>query len=204
MSVHNLASQIVTYRDFSSLTDVEIVGDLAQEADKSEDFLRGRNNYTWWDAVGAVFKPFSVVEIGVRYGYSIKSLLAERIGPDCRILAVDAECDPDQHSLGLFESYFRGHGVVDLEIRRQDSQAIYSLNASDFDIGSVDARHTALGCFHDCGLVWECLRPGGLMIVDDCQPGHVRDGCERFCRERGLEWAYLPSLRGIHLILKSR
>lgn len=35
------------------------------------------------------------------------------------------------------------------------------------------------------------------------QPGgEVREGCERFCRERGLEWAYLPTLRGVHLVLK--
>ena len=202
MNVHDLALLISYHRESYPLTDLEVVGDLVQDRDRQCDFMIGSNNYSWWNAVGAVFRPNSMVEIGTRYGYSVKSLLGNRLGHHNRILVVDAECDPGQDTLKTFESYFRGRGVTDLEIRRVDSQTLTSLNTSGFDIGSVDALHSADGCYHDCKLVWGCLRPGGLMIVDDTQPGPVRDGCERFCRECGLEWAYLPSLRGIHLVLK--
>ncbi len=205
MSVLGLAEAIAFQRHCRGLRDRDVLGDLLQPCDVGRDFTEGNNNYTWWAAIGEVLLPTSVVEIGTRYGYSIKALLGTRVGKERRLLVVDAECDPGEKTLATFESYFRAAGVVNIHIRREDSQTITSLGETGFDIGTVDALHSADGCYHDCKLVWESLRPRGVMVVDDTQPGGcVREGCERFCKEHQVDWAYLPSLRGIHLMIKEQ
>lgn len=204
MTVQTLYDRVLYLRDHCALTDRQILGSLVQPKDAGEEWVEGANNYVWWRAVGETFKPKSVVEIGTRFGYSLTSLLSTCVTMRTRIAVVDDERDADVEPLRVFEHHFRVNMLVsDVTILRADSQKLSELPfTGSFDLGSVDADHTADGCHHDCGLVWDVLRPGGLMVVDDCQPGGVRDGCERFCRERGVDFAYLPSLRGVHLVLK--
>lgn len=213
MNVHELARQVVDYKARCILTDYDVLGGLVQDADRGCDWVAGANNYTWWYAIGAVKHPRKIVEIGSRFGYSLKAIMMGAGRNQTVLYVIDDERDADREPLKILERHFKTwdaeyERVADLAIRREDSQKLVTLMPANcqmgvgFDLGSVDADHSMYGCYHDCGLVWEILRPGGLMVVDDCQPGCVRDGCERFCRDMGVEWAYLPSLRGIHLVLK--
>lgn len=202
MTAHDLARKVTECRTKGAATDRRVLGPILEAADAGRDFVEGDNNYTWWDAIGEVLKPRSVLEIGVRYGYSLKCLLNHTPKPLC-VLAVDCEYDGAKTN-SEFERHFRRQmNGVSLTIVSADSQTLTTLPACDFDAGSVDGRHDAGGCKHDCELVFEALRPGGVMVVDDTlEGGEPRQGCEEFCREHGLEWAYLPSLRGIHLVVK--
>lgn len=200
MNAPALAAKIVEWRHGpgAPLTDRAVLGALVQEVDRGCEWVEGSNNYVWWYGIGLHWRPASVVEIGSRFGYSLAAIAMP--SAVLRLCVVDDERDADKEPLRVLERHFLGY---DLTIRREDSQKIATLAPwAGFDLGSVDADHTAAGCYHDCGLVWDALRPGGLLVVDDTQPGGVRDGAEQFCRDRGVEWGHLPTLRGVHLVIK--
>jgi hypothetical protein len=203
MTVEETAREVRQVRCVIPQWDRDFLGDLVQPCDHGADFVSGTNNYSWWAAIGLVEKPLSIVEIGTRYGYSLKCLLGARVGPLCRVLSVDSEYDGEPTRRVFVDCFRNVLGVTNLMAMAVDSQTLEELPERGYDLGVVDAMHSADGCYHDCGLVWGALRSGGLMVVDDTiDGGCVREGCERFCRDRGVEWAYLPSLRGIHLVRK--
>lgn len=204
MTVHDLAAAVTERRRALGLTDKEVVGDLLQPMDRDVDWMAGDNNYTWWAAIGMEWRPWSVVEIGTRFGYSLKALLGCRAGPAVRVASVDAECNPGELSRDVFLAYFRDVlEVPDLNALKVDSQTLAGLPWYGFDLGVVDGLHSTSGCLHDCGLVWEALWPNGLMVVDDTiEGGEPRAAVEQFCASRGLELAHLPSLRGVTLVIK--
>jgi predicted O-methyltransferase YrrM len=49
--------------------------------------------------------------------------------------------------------------------------------------------------------LWPLLSPGGIVVVDDCHPGHVFDGSrqalEEFCTERGLRFEVVELKLGV-------
>jgi predicted O-methyltransferase YrrM len=202
MTVHELARAVTEYRTTLGATDRAVLGPILHRVDHGQVFVEGDNNYTWYDALGAMLRPRSVVEIGVRYGYSLKCLLNYSPRP-LRVLAVDNEYNGEKTNDAFEWFFFFKLAVDDLVLVNRDSQTITELPGTGFDVGSVDGFHSAAGCKHDCELVWATLRPGGVLVVDDTAPGgDPRAGCEEFCREVGAEWAYLPTLRGMHLVIK--
>lgn len=190
---------------FADLASVGVLGDLLQPQDIGRAFVDG-DNYVWWVALGAHFRPKRIAEIGTRFGYSLKALVAGAARPprEYYLAVYDNESNPgDKNPLGVFARYFTEVLKIDaLRLERVDTQTTRSLEVTHCDMAVVDADHSEAGCHHDCGLAFDALRPGGVLVVDDTRPGQVRDGCERFCRERGLEFAFLPSLTGIHLVRK--
>lgn len=201
------AENIKGIRDqYPKLTDRFVLGDLVQRCDLGAEWVEGRNNYVWWYLIGLYFRPARILEIGTRFGYSLKALISAspRLPEDYSITVFDNESDSDKNPLTVFELYFKHTlGIHDLRIHRDDTQKLSKLPVdTPMDMVVVDANHTAEGAYHDCGLAFETLRPGGILVVDDTNPGDVREGCERFCKERSLPWAFLTSLRGIHLVQK--
>lgn len=184
------------------LTDRDVLGDLVQPGDKFCDFVAGDDNYVWWHGLGEILKPRRVVEIGTRFGYSLHCLTHARPGVELTLFSFDAEVDhyPDgRKPLAVAEAWFAGL-LADFRVVRADTRKMKTLGVFGCDVGVVDGDHSEAGCYHDMGLVHAAVNPGGWVVVDDTSPGPVRHGCERYCREHGLEWAYLPSLRGIHLV----
>ncbi len=186
-------------------TDEAVLGSLIQVQDHGFPFVTG-DNYVWWQAIGTYYKPRRLAEIGVRFGYSLKALVQGAGHPPGTyyVAAYDAECNPGDHNpLGVFARHFTEQlGIESLRLERVDTQVLDSLRVQDIDLAVVDADHSEAGCHHDCELAFAALRPGGVLVVDDTRPGEVRAGCERFCRENGLDYAFLPSLTGIHLVRK--
>ncbi len=206
MTLTEDAAAITDIYSSSPESDVSLLGDLIQPQDRNHSHVSG-DNYTWWLAIGAHYRPKRIAELGTRFGYSMKALVlgADHHPDQYHLAAFDSECNPgDKNPLGVFVRYFgdvlKIHSV---RLERVDTQTLTALNLPHPpDLVVVDADHSYKGCYHDCGLAFAAVRPGAVVAVDDTRPGEVRDAAEAFCRDNHLEFVYLPSQMGIHLFRK--
>lgn len=188
------------------LTDRDVLGDIVQEMDKGQDFVEGNNNYVWLYLIARELRPKFIVETGTRFGYSLKSFIkgAGWDGQDFTIRSFDSQFDGID-CLDTCERYLREKmGIANIVINRNDTRNLMSLGCPGMaDLGFVDADHTEQGCVRECGLVWEALRPGGVMLVDDILNGDVKRGAERWMRRNRARERFIPTLRGLYLIQKA-
>ena len=190
---------------WGSLTDWDVLGNIIQPVDVDAEWVTGRDNYTFWFLLGEYFLPSRILEIGTRFGYGLWAVVKGAGVPvdQIQITVYDFECDGEVEPLKVCEQWLRARGISDLHFHREDTQKLDKLEVPQLvDFAVVDADHSEEGAYHDCCLAWECLRPGGVLVVDDTLPGPVRVAAERFAQEKGVEWGYIPSLRGIHIMLK--
>lgn len=197
-----------------SLTDAQILEPIRHEQDREgnsdihtvEGCILRDNNYRWYYGLGRAFKPHYIAEIGVRYGYSLYAL------------ALGAGCDPVVWCLDN-NSYIPGsldwacdhlHGVCEHVTKAEvDTQKVNRLDIrTKVDLFSVDGDHTDAGARHDMELAWPCIRPGGLLLVDDIdycgQDGNInlRPVVQAFCQSYSTEFLWLPTTRGLAVIVK--
>lgn len=103
----------------------------------------------------------SIVEIGVRAGYSAYAFLAAQ--PQARYMGIDA----DQGEWGGEAGYFdRARTVLQgfaVDFLRADSQRLRALPA-DYDFAHIDGDHSYLGTLHDLNL---CAASCPFLLVDD-------------------------------------
>ena len=195
--------EIIELKKNCKLTDFDVIGDLLQPMDKDAEFVTGDNNYVWFYLIGKYFRPKTIAEMGTRFGYSMKAFVkgAGHAPKFYSLWSFDLECDGI--TLNIFEDYFKNHlKIKNLHINKVNTWEISSLNVSSVDLCFVDGYHTTDGCYHECELGFNSLRSGGVMVVDDVNFDFIKTGVEKFCNERGLSYSYLPSLRGIYLIIK--
>jgi predicted O-methyltransferase YrrM len=188
------------------ITDREILGSLLQPIDEQADFIQGDNNYAIFYLLGRHFQPKAILEIGSRFGYSLRAFTkgAAYSPEDFRIVSYDAECDGIQ-TLDIFEHHFREElKIVNLVVHRIDTKPAATLGMPDeFDLAHVDADQSEQGCYHDCRLAWEALRPGGTLVVDDADNRDVEKGFKRFVAEVAKPYQFIPSFRGIYVCTKT-
>lgn len=195
--------EIIELKKNCKLTDLDIIGGLLQPMDKDADFVTGDNNYVWFYLIGKYFRPKIIVEMGTRFGYSMKAFVkgAGHAPKLYDLWIFDNECDGIK--LDVFEDYFTNNlKIKNLHIKRADTSAVSSLGMTWADLCFVDALHTTEGCYHECSMGFDALKKGGVLVVDDVNYDEIKMGVEKFCNERGLNYSYLPSLRGIYLIIK--
>jgi len=163
-----------------------------------------REIYRIKHAIALELRPRSILEIGVRAGYSALAFLAA--SPKAKYVGLDAE--NGQHggaggpwtpwAVELLRPY-------DATVRVVDTQTIGSLAEWDmtlfgggsFDLVHVDADHSKAGCMHDMGLAFGVLAPGGAVLVDDYHfLGGVRRAVDAFAEARGLDLEVRRSPRG--------
>lgn len=196
--------EIINLKKNCKLRDLDLIGDLLQPMDKDADFVTGDNNYVWFYLIGKYFRPKVIAELGTRFGYSMKAFVkgAEHAPELYSLWSYDLECDGIR-TLSIFENYFKNSlEIKDVHVNKVDTRGISSLNISDADLCFVDANHTTEGCYHECELGFNSLKTGGVLVIDDVNYDEVKTGAEKFCNERGLDYSYLPSLRGIYIIIK--
>lgn len=202
--MNNALDILLNLKKNCKLTDVDVIGDLLQPMDKDADFVTGNNNYVWFYLIGKYFRPKVIVEMGTRFGYSMKAFVKGAGYSPKHYSLWSFDCESDgMKTLDIFEYFFRNSlRIEDIHINRLDTRNISSLNLSEIDLCFVDANHTTEGCYHECELGFDALKTGGVLIVDDVNYNEVKAGVEKFCNEVGLTFSYLPSLRGIYLIQK--
>lgn len=163
----------------------------------------GRDTYRIYWAIGRAFQPETMLEIGVRFGYSIASM-ARGGGSLKSVHGFDNESD-------FFQSLKHAGErltplIANLCLVKINSQVVTSIDIPPVDIAHVDGLHTYAGVRHDCQLAYNALRPGGILLIDDVggeSDKDVRWGADRFCAENGLIPQYLPCHTGMYVVRKT-
>lgn len=194
-----LIQTILENRTNSVLKEKDLIGPFIHPLDEGATYL-GQDTYEVYHALGLTFKPKSILEIGVRFGYSMRCMT---LGSG--LIETAYGIDNEYDSGGSLD-YVRCHLhnlIPNLQLHLIDSQKVDQLPVKELiDLAHVDAWHTADGCYHDCVLVHKYLKPNGILLVDDVGTGGelVREGADRFCKQHQLTPYYLPSYRGMYVI----
>lgn len=180
----------------------EILGGWVHPIDTDMDFVRS-GIYRWYHAIGEALRPSSILEIGVRFGYSLRSLtLGSKEVQTIR--GYDMELDHVGSSAYVLQRFKDEFPEVDIAIANVDTRNVRSLACTGlFDLAHVDGDHSEEGCYHDCILACRYVRSGGYLLIDDVASGggdpRARRGALRFLEERQIEAVILDTYRGLYI-----
>lgn len=182
----------------------DVIMDVDKESFVNEPQLF-TNYYGWYYAIVKFLKIQSVLEIGVRAGYSMISMLLAN--KDLIYFGIDN--NSNMHG-GLVGSYIHAEKLLRLYGNKKSSILIVDSHNIDhisthllFDLVHVDGDHTTDGCRQDLALVWGIAK---YILVDDidfcCREGYdVKQVVDEFLSIYKNQSFFLPSFRGHRLII---
>lgn len=164
------------------------------------DYMHCKNYYEIYYAIAKYYNPKSILEIGVRYGYSLYSMIAA-----CENLEYVRGYDIDEYDPGSIEIANKNISNViskgiDFKIENKNTQNAKKLRKK-YDLIHVDGNHTFEGKLHDLNLVKNNCK---VLIIDDYN--HIREvknAVEKFIsdNENIIEKNFLiNSMRGTYII----
>lgn len=180
----------------------------------------GKSYYADFAGIAKKYAAKSIVEIGVRYGYSgIAMCLGARAGgvENPRYRGMDAcyfsgpQSDPRLKGLlsnAVATEHFQKHAdFADWKLFHCNTQVEtwpVTGRRHKFDLANVDGDHSDAGCFHDLDGIWWMMRDGGVIIVDDTGMSEVRAAVERFVglHSHELQWQWYSNERGFAILRK--
>jgi 2-polyprenyl-3-methyl-5-hydroxy-6-metoxy-1,4-benzoquinol methylase len=115
---------------------------------------------TKW-AIGRVLQPASILEIGVRYGYSAAAFLHG--SPDATYLGLDLDCDDFGGVKGAIQWARKITDRFSANFLVADSQSMNSFPGGVYDLVHVDGQQDGDGSFHDLELA---VRQGRYVLAD--------------------------------------
>lgn len=161
-------------------TTAEILGPLPCLAagDVDQPWWSSDRYYQFYSAIGKIISPRSILEIGVRLGYSLIAMLRGFPSVE-KIVGIDNESGV-AGSQGWAADNLRSAGFAgSLSLPVCDSSAAWPAEAAmAFDLVHVDGNHSYEGTGHSLLLAWTRLRPGGIAVVDDTGALAVRMAVE--------------------------
>ena len=197
---------------------IEILNDLPHHAHKDWDgktagLCQLDSNYPLLSDITKKLKSKSILEIGVRYGWSAISFIygsnqvEHYVGVDCELAGTDY--GSNQKSSENIQYFKDKYGLkFDFEILNIDTQKVNNvdfLKGRTFDFIFVDSYHTEDGCYHDMTNLWQVLDIGGTMVVDDSNSfPAVRKGIQRFIEEYKEPNYNIDSFNGDWVITKTK
>lgn len=190
--------------------------------------LHDGNCYEWYWALGRYYKPRSVLEIGVRYGYSVVSICAGA-GKQVRLVIL---MDNEEYVAGSLDVALSNVKTTEVcyyvYANRVNSQSVCRLPAGvhhenmggvpvgvqsffplqseggqffGYEMVSIDGDHSYAGTLHDLNLTLNVSR---VVVVDDYHfLGDVRRAVDHFVAEHSdviAERFVIPSFRGTAVI----
>jgi len=149
----------------------------------------------------AAERPTTVIEIGLAYGSSALAIAEALVatGQDAaRHIIVDAHQD-EFHNAGWHAIVDAGLGDVCSLIRERSQLALARLvdDGIKADAAFVDGSHIFHNVFVDLFYLSELVRPGGLVIMDDCTKPSVAAAASYFVVNAG--WRREPTKRRTRL-----
>lgn len=200
-----VVNEILELRKSFIKNDRQLIGGLFQEMDEGKDFISGDDNYVWFYLLAAVVRPKFIVEMGSRFGYSLKCFIegANHQKDEYIIKSFDFECDGIE-TLKIMENYVKNViGIKNIIITKVNTLELESLGVDGLcDLCLVDGMHTVEGCRHECWLAWNALKSGGVMVIDDFYDEMPREGLNQFCADSGAFYEVINSFRGMAIIIK--
>jgi SAM-dependent methyltransferase len=112
-------------------------------------------------AIASVLQPQSILEIGVRYGYSARAFLAAV--PRAKFVGIDLDSDRFGGVKGAMDWARGSLRAYDCELIVADSQGMDRFPGSQYDLIHVDGQQDGDGSFRDLQLA---LRQGRYVLVD--------------------------------------
>lgn len=141
------------------------------------------------------FNPKTILEIGVRAGYSAYSFLSAC--PTARYTGIDAENKTHGGQGGPWMWYAQELlEKFDAKFKQADSQKLDKIDGT-YDFIHIDGDHTTAGLLHDLEICWPAMNNGGVILVDDYD--YIKDvakGCDIWAKKPGVKREYVKSLRG--------
>lgn len=107
-------------------------------------------------AIARALSPQTILEIGVRYGYSARAFLDAV--PNARFVGIDADGNDYGEVTGAIDWARRLLSDFDAELIVADSQMLDRLPGDSYDLVHVDGRQDGDGTFHDLSLALACAR----------------------------------------------
>jgi len=98
-------------------------------------------------AIAKVLQPQSILEIGVRFGYSARTFL--EASPSAKLLGVDLDCDRFGGEQGALDWARQITRDYDASFLVSDSQKLERLPGGNYDLIHVDGQQDGLGTFRD-------------------------------------------------------
>ena len=147
--------------------------------------------------------PKTIVEIGVRAGYS--ALVFMQACPDAKYIGIDCQVPPfgkeyTQWAMKLLRPY-------DAKILVLDTQQLKTLPfwKRTIDFIHIDGLHTTKAVIHDLDLSFPCLSDNGMILCDDFLTQEVHLGISKWIqlREQKVNYEYIRSRNGELLIRKA-
>jgi predicted O-methyltransferase YrrM len=128
-----------------------------------DEYLKCGNYYEYYYAISKYYKPKKVLEIGVRYGYSLGSII-KGSGAVKEVVGID--CDSyEKDSLSIAEKNIKKYIDKDINYTflNQSSHIIKKLDQY-YDLIHIDGDHSYEGKIQDLNLL---IGSCGVAIVDD-------------------------------------
>jgi len=147
--------------------------------DMETDWVQSDKNYPFYAALAFLVKPMSVLEIGVRLGYSLISMFRGYDGI-LKIVGVDLQADVEDSQRKARENLVAVGYKKELELPVVGSRWIKSFGSNvHFNLVHVDGDHSREGAREDIRMAWPKVAPGGILVADDAEyaPG-VKEGVE--------------------------
>lgn len=167
--------QMITRKDIHLNLDTrqtsEILANLPHYGNKIGEGFEHACYYHAYVSVALIIKPKSVLEVGVRLGYSLVSML-RGFSKIENIVGIDTETwVPESQRLAKENLCAAGYsGSLQLPSVSSRGYAAKLKDFGTFDIVHIDGDHSYYGALLDMLEYWPLVRAGGgVMIVDDLQ-----------------------------------
>lgn len=156
-------------------------------------------------------QPKTIVEIGVRAGYSSWTML--EAAPEARLVGIDFDGDSKETNThggykGAYRHAERINNGKDFTFILADSHKLDALPILEADLAYIDGDHTEAGCYAD--LVLAEKSNAKIILCDDYTTPEgpdfgVKTAIDRFCKERRLDGRLFPNgSTGLYMIDRQR
>ena len=180
-------------------TDRELLETAVQSGDAFVDIY---DTYTWYRAIGTAVAPRSILELGVRFGYSAIAMIkgAQLAGvQEIAYTGLDAEVDGIESNVIAAENIERVTGI---------KPVIIKVNTSDTqlpcfpvcDIVHVDGDHSVIGIATELVIAEMFVSDDGIILVDDCDAMHIGNAVDALCRLIHIPLLILPTVHSLSVI----
>lgn len=166
-----------------------------------EDIIKYQKYYQRKYDICKKQNPKTIIEIGVRAGYSALSFL--QACPEASFIGIDLETWKDGvHFTNWARELLKD---FDFEIWKMNTQHLTSINKENIDFFHIDGAHSTVGVMHDLDLCFEKLSSKGLILLDDMIMINVNRGIKEWIElhEEEINYEYVVSLTGEMLIRRA-